>query len=496
METATPEGGEVVVLAVNDKSYFQPDLKECLPLGAYCGHNVKYEILRMLEAGIDISSYQFYDTMLLAYLLNRPFLALNALALYDLGTSIQTRKDVERLEDLPSLAQSHVETCRKLFNLYTEKLLSPTLYPLYHLERELIPVTALMEQRGIRIERQFFEIYATKLISQLAETEKQIYKLAGMQFNIKSNKQLGEVLASAVNKSELMRTSTSQIAVHEKALTGLARKGLKLAELVLHYSGLEKLMSTYVIPFMEVTGDRVYSNFRQFGGTATGRFSSSKFNLQNIPKDARAGFLPEEREFWLKFDYNQIELRVAAYLSKDERMEEDLEKDIHAVNAERFGVDRKLAKAIAFGTLYGQAASSLAFSLNIPRLNAYAHQKLFFNRYYKLSCWREKMWKQAQTKGEVTSLMGKRYQFPPVLTSFLRNAVINYIIQGSAAEVCKMGMLKVYQELGLVPSLQVHDELLYSSSDPSLLPEITAQLNASCPYFKTPVEAKVLARWE
>ena len=360
------------------------------------------------------------------------------------------------------------------------------------IELPLVPVLASMERAGIRIDSQFLQDYSIDLGKQIVEIEQRIYEQAGEKFNIASPLQLGKILFDKLNLDEkAKKTKTGQYQTGEDVLQKLSHKSTIVQD-ILDFRGLQKLKSTYVdaLPLLvnENTG-RVHTTFNQ-AVAATGRLSSTNPNLQNIPvrtergREVRKAFIPASEDFLiLSADYSQIELRVIASMSGDEGMIEAFKQnlDIHAATAAKvFGVpleevtkeQRYKAKSVNFGLIYGQGAFGLAENLGISRTEAKEIIDNYFKQFPGIRTYMDDVIENARTHGYVETLMGRRRYLRDInsnnatVRSFAERNAINAPIQGAAADMIKMAMIRIHKRMQEKPYkskmlLQVHDELLF-----------------------------------
>ena len=359
----------------------------------------------------------------------------------------------------------------------------------YDMEMPLIYVLADMEKYGIKVDKAALLAYQKRLGESLDNIEKEIYVLAGEKFNINSPKQLGVILFEKLGLSGGKKTKTGYSTAAD--ILEKLRTAHPIVERILNYRQLAKLKSTYadgLLAVMDAETEKIYSTFNQTI-TATGRISSTEPNLQNIPvrlelgRELRKIFIPESADFcFLDADYSQIELRVLAHLSGDESLIEAFKsnQDIHRMTASQvFHVpfdevtpaQRSNAKAVNFGIIYGKGAFTLGQDLGISRKEAEEYIKAYFARYPKIKTFMEDTIKNGAKNGYVSTLWNRRRNMPELQSSnFIQRAAgeraaMNMPIQGTAADIIKLAMIKVHRALqeGDYRSrliLQVHDELL------------------------------------
>ncbi|MDR1727195.1 MAG: DNA polymerase I [Acidobacteriota bacterium] len=358
----------------------------------------------------------------------------------------------------------------------------------------LVPVLAAMEHEGVKVDRATLKRMSLEMEKLLAETTGRIYQMAGMEFNINSPKQLGEVFDRLNLPLRKKTRKTGGYSTDSSVLEELAQT-YELPRRILEYRQVAKLKSTYVDALPELihpaTG-RVHTSFHQTGA-ATGRLSSSNPNLQNIPirtdmgRLIRAAFVPEKGNLLVSADYSQVELRVLAHLSRDEVLVDAFRagEDVHDRTArEVFGAAaldnraecRRRAKAINFGIVYGQSSFGLAQSLGIARHEAQAFIDAYFQRYQGVRAWLDGTVEETRRTGMVRTLYGRLRQIPDINSrdfnarGFAERTAVNSPIQGTAADIVKIAMIRVERELragGMAARilLQVHDELVLEAPE-------------------------------
>lgn len=363
-------------------------------------------------------------------------------------------------------------------------------------EMPLIPVLSLMERKGIKIDVSYFKNYSSELEKELAKIEKAIYEEAGEEFNINSPKQLGDILFVKMNLPSGKKTKTGY-STDVMVLEDLESYGYDIARLLLNYRKLNKLKTTYVdtLPNLVDSNSRIHTSFNQIG-TATGRLSSSEPNLQNIPVKTddgikiREGFVAEEGKVLMSIDYSQVELRVLTSMSKDENLIEAYreEKDLHDLTARRiFNLSdsddvtreqRTIAKIINFSIIYGKTAFGLAKELKIPVKDASEYIKKYFEQYPRVTTFEKEVIEFGEEHGYVKTLFGRKRYISGIdsknktIKAQAERMAVNTVIQGTAAEVLKKVMLKVYETLkdkdDIALLLQVHDELIFEVEESSV----------------------------
>ncbi len=475
------------------------------PLTLKIGQNIKYDM--QVLAGYDIEVQgPLFDTMIAHYLLepdmrhnmnllSETFLGYSPLHIESLigekGINQKTMRDVP-VDKLIEYSVEDADITYQLKNIFEPRIKSEGLYDLSrNIEMPLISVLATMERNGVKLNLEDLKAITINLRGDIISLEKEIYTLAGTEFNISSPKQLGDILFIRLKLDENARfTKTKQFITSEEILQRLTHKH-PIVEKVLEYRGLKKLLSTYVeaLPLLvnKKTG-RIHTCYNQ-AVAATGRLSSNNPNLQNIPvrdargREIRKAFVPEDGHIFLSADYSQIELRLMAHLSKDTNMITDFlsGNDIHAATASKiFGVDiadvtremRSRAKTANFGIIYGISSFGLSERLTIGRKEAKDLIDGYFNSYPGVKKYMDESINKAREVGYVTTMFGrKRYladihsRNQVVRGNAERNA-INAPIQGSAADIIKIAMVKIYERMKIENYkskmiLQVHDELIF-----------------------------------
>lgn len=470
------------------------------------GQNIKYDMIVLGNYGASIKG-QMFDTMIAHYVLQpelhhgmdylaEVYLKYDTIKIEELiGAKGKNQRNMRDLSptDIYKYACEDADVTLKLKNILEKELETNGVKELFEeIEMPLVPVLAYIERNGVRIDTEALKETSRHFTIRMREIEEEIYKLAGMEFNISSPKQVGEVLFDRLKIVEkAKKTKTGQYVTSEEVLESLKGKH-QIVEKILDYRGLKKLLSTYVDALPELinpkTG-RIHTSFNQTV-TATGRLSSSNPNLQNIPvrdddgKEIRKAFIPDDGCEFFSADYSQIELRIMAHLSEDDNMIEAFreEQDIHAATAAKIykiNIDevtreqRSKAKTANFGIIYGISVFGLAERLNVDRKEAKELIDGYFENYPKVKAYMDESIRSARDKGYIETIF-KRKRYLPDINS--RNAVvrgyaernaINAPIQGSAADIIKVAMIRIYKRFmdeGIKSKmiLQVHDELNFS----------------------------------
>ena len=433
------------------------------------GHNLKSQWKEIKTKGL--TDKQMFDTEIAHYLLHpemRHYL--------DYLFSVYNCSDVCQLKQLleAELKQEN------LWNLFVE------------IEMPLMPVLAEMEEAGVLIDTEGLKETSKLFTEQMLALEKEIHALAGLNFNISSPKQVGEVLFESLKlDSKAKKTKTGQYVTSEEVLEALKRKHPIVGK-ILEYRGLKKLLSTYIDALPQLINPQtghIHTSFNQTV-TATGRLSSSNPNLQNIPvrdaqgKEVRKAFIPYPGQIFFSADYSQIELRIMAHLSQDKNLIEAFLQgnDIHAATAAKIfkkelnevtSDERRKAKTANFGIIYGISAFGLAERMGVSRTEAKQLIDEYFATYPGVKAYMEKSIQMAREKGYTETIFKRRCQLPDinsnnsVVRGYAERNAINAPIQGSAADIIKIAMIRVHKRMkeeGLKSKmiLQVHDELNFS----------------------------------
>lgn len=469
------------------------------------GQNIKYDATMLKWYGVELKG-NWFDTMIMHYLMEpelrhgmdylaETYLKYKPVSIETLigkGSKQLSMRDV-RVERVAEYAAEDADVTLQLYHFFAPKLREDGLQELYDtLEAPLIEVLVSMEYEGIRLDGDFLKKYSVELEREIAAVEQKIYQDAGMQFNIASPKQIGEVLFDKMKiPYRGAKTKTGQYSTDEAKLTELAAEYPFVAE-ILQHRGLSKLKSTYVdaLPLQvnPKTG-RVHTSFNQ-ALAATGRLSSNNPNLQNIPiktpegAKVREAFIPrDENHVLLSADYSQIELRIIAEISGDEAMLDAFQKgqDIHRATAARvYSVpyeavtsdQRRNAKTVNFSIIYGAGATNVSLQLGIKRTEAKELIDTYFQQYQGLKGYMEKTVEFARENGFVKTLLGRRRYLRDIdsrnslARSNAERVAINTPIQGTAADLIKVAMINIHKaliekDLKTKMILQVHDELVF-----------------------------------
>ncbi|EDZ90136.1 DNA polymerase I [Francisella tularensis] len=483
-------------------------------------HNFKFDEKVLSKYAIEING-KVDDTMIMAYVLkssgkhdmdslSKEHLGIEPIAytaIAGTGKQQQTLDQVD-IEIVAKYAAEDADITFRLFN-YFKALLEQdkVLYKLYcELEMPLTIILNQMEKTGVKIDAAKLIQQSASLETSIKELESKCYNLAGQEFKLSSPVQLREILFEKLGLPPVKKTAKGQVSTSEEVLVQLA-EDYEIAALIMKYRHLSKLKNTYTdkLPKMLDANGRVHTSYNQTG-TVTGRLSSSDPNLQNIPikspegRKIREAFIAENGYCIVAADYSQIELRIMAHLSKDKNLLKAFNQnlDIHsATAAEVLGISidevsseqRRKAKAINFGLIYGMSAFGLARQLEIPRAEAQEYIDIYFNRYPSVKEYMTTAKEFAKQNGYVETILGRRLYLPEINSKNVmqRNAAeraaINAPMQGTAADIIKKAMINVNMmisqeynsEIKMV--MQVHDELVFEVKK-TKLEEIVAKIKS------------------
>lgn len=476
------------------------------PSSLKTGQNIKYDMLVLARYGVDIKGKMF-DTMVAHYVL-QPELPHNmdALAEQYLGYSTikieeligPKGKKQKNMRDLPpgdvyEYACEDADVTLRLKNALHDELVRNDAIQLFEeVEMPLVRVLAAMELTGVRIDTETLRETSELFTLRMNKLEEEVFALAGESFNLSSPKQVGEILFDKLKIDErAKRTKTGQYVTSEEVLEKL-RPRHEIVDRILNYRGLKKLTSTYVdsLPtLINPSTGKIHTSFNQTV-TSTGRLSSSNPNLQNIPvrgddgKEIRKAFIPEPGCTFFSADYSQIELRIMAHLSGDKHMIEAFLEgdDIHASTAAKIyhkpigdvtRDERRKAKTANFGIIYGISVFGLAERLNVPRSEARELIDGYFATYPRVREYMDESIERARRQGYIETLLRRRRYLPDInsrnaiVRGYAERNAINAPIQGSAADIIKIAMVRIYnrfisENLRSTMMLQVHDELNFS----------------------------------
>ena len=475
------------------------------------GQNLKFDIPILSRHGIDLDNF-FADTMLMSYVLNSTATrhGMDKLAEFYLNYSTVKYKDITgtaskqinfsavEIEIASNYAAEDADITLRLFNKLDTLLKDkPTqIKLLQEIEYPLVHVLSNVEMNGAKVDKMKLANHSKELSKKIEDLSSQAFKIAGEEFNLDSPKQLLVVLYEKLKLPILKKTPKGQPSTNEETLQRLAEE-YEIPKIILQYRTLAKLKSTYTDSLIRIenpTTGRIHTSYQQ-AVTSTGRLSSTEPNLQNIPiktsegRRIREAFVPEKGNVLISADYSQIELRIMAHLSKDKNLTHAFNNnlDIHsATAAEVFGVNlnevtqdqRRSAKAINFGLMYGMSAFGLTRQLDIPRAEAQKYLDTYFERYTGVKEYMENIKAKAKEDMYVETIMGRRLYLNEInAANGLRRqaaerAAINAPLQGSAADIIKKAMIDINKFLNKeMPEvkmiMQVHDELIFETSKKS-----------------------------
>ncbi|MDY4789281.1 MAG: DNA polymerase I [Bacteroidales bacterium] len=502
-------------------------------------HNIKFDKNVLLNYGIEVKG-KCFDTILAHYLIDsearhkldnlaNSYLNYEMIPFEKVFGKVKDGKININLLDKTALKEYAVEDADialQLKSIFEEKLKEANLLELFeNIEMPLVDVLLSMEREGVRINTEELALFSERLNKEKLELESKIYALANEEFNISSPKQLGDILFKKLQIIEKAKTTsaTKQFSTSEDVLLKLVNKH-PIIPLILDYRSITKLKNTYVDAFPLLVNKKtnhIHTNYNQFT-TATGRLSSTNPNLQNIPirtelgREMRKAFVPRNDDYiLLSADYSQIELRIIASLSKDENSCQAFKDgiDIHTATASKiFHIplnevtkdQRRYAKSVNFGIVYGISAFGLSEQLSIPRKEAQELIDQYFAQYPKIKTFIEESIKIAQEKGYAQTLMKRRRYLYDInsrnanLRNFAGRNAVNMPIQGSSADMIKKAMIEIYAEFNKLNLkskliLQVHDELVLDVYIPELekVKEIVEKkMKEALPLENVPIEVE------
>ncbi len=471
------------------------------------GQNIKFDFIVLFKHGINISSME--DTMLMSYVLdagkNRHNMDILAeihldhktIAFKDVvGTGKKeinfSEVDIEKAKDY---AAEDADITFRLYKKFHKSLKEEKMVNIYEIfEKPMIKILAFMEIEGIKIDKKFLKLLSSKFEKKIEKIQKEIFKISKKEFNIASPKQLGEILYNDLKIADLKKTKKGSFATSASVLEDLAFKGHKFPELVLDWRQVSKLKNTYSDSLPEHINPqtkRVHTSFL-LAATTTGRLASSDPNLQNIPiksedgKDIRKAFIAEKDHVLISADYNQIEMRILADLADVKELKKAFKnnEDIHSLTASQiFNIDtkkvnedqRRKAKAINFGIIYGISQYGLAKQINVSNYEAEEFLNSYFAKFPEIKVYMDKTIKFCRKNGFVNNIFGRRSHFMSIndknynVRNFQERAAINAPIQGSASEIMRLAMIRLEKKFNEQKNrktkilLQIHDELIFET---------------------------------
>ena len=471
------------------------------------GQNIKFDFIVLFHHGINMSSME--DTMLMSYVLdagkNRHnmdtlseiHLGHKPIAFKDLVGSGKKQLNFSEVEidKAKDYAAEDADITLRLYKKFQKSLKSEKMINIYEtFEKPMLKILAFMEIEGIKIDKEFLKSLSSKFKKKIEKIEKEVFKLSKKEFNIGSPKQLGEILYNELKIADLKKTKKGSFATSAVVLEDLAFKGHKFPKLVLDWRQVSKLKNTYSDSLPEHLNpktQRVHTSFL-LAATNTGRLASSDPNLQNIPiksedgKDIRKAFVAQKDHFLISADYNQIEMRILADLADVKELKKAFKNniDIHSLTASQiFNVDikkvnedqRRKAKAINFGIIYGISQYGLAKQINVSNFEAEEFLNSYFAKFPEIKVYMDQTIKFCRKSGYVNNIFGRKSHFMNIndknynIRNFQERAAINAPIQGSASEIMRLAMIRLnkkmneeeYQKSKML--LQIHDELIFES---------------------------------
>ena len=469
------------------------------------GQNIKFDYIILYHRGIDMNSME--DTMLMSYALDAGKNRHNMDALSEIHLGHETisykdlvgtgKKQINFSEVDIKLAKKYAaedaDITYRLYKIFLKNLKSEKLLNIYEIfEKPLIKILALMEINGVKVDKKFLKLLSDKFEKKINNLEKEIFKLSKKEFNIGSTKQLGEVMYNEMKISSMKKTKKGSFATSAQVLEDLAFKGHKLPKLVLDWRQVAKLKNTYSDSLQEhinPTSKRVHTSFL-LAATSTGRLASSDPNLQNIPiksedgKDIRKSFIAEDKYTLISADYNQIEMRILADLADVQELKKAFKnnEDIHSLTASQVfntninKVDsnmRRKAKTINFGIIYGISQYGLAKQIGVSNIEAKDFLNSYFLKFPEIKDYMESTIEFCRRSGYVNNIFGRRTHITGIndknfnVRNFQERAAINAPIQGSASEIMRMAMIRIYEKFKEMKNLeckillQIHDELIF-----------------------------------
>ncbi len=471
------------------------------------GQNIKFDFIVFFNHGIMLQAME--DTMLMSYVLdagkNRHnmdtlseiHLNHKTIAFKDLvGTGKKqinfSEVDVDQAKDY---AAEDADITFRLYKKFFKSLKEEKMINIYEIfEKPMLKILADMEIRGIKVDNRFLKILSAKFEKKIEKIQKEVFKFSKKEFNIASPKQLGEILYNDLKIADLKKTKKGSFATSASVLEDLAFKGHKFPQLVLDWRQVSKLKNTYsdsLPEHIKPKTKRVHTSFL-LAATNTGRLASSDPNLQNIPiksddgRDIRKAFIAEKDHILISADYNQIEMRILADLADVKELKKAFKnkEDIHSLTASQiFNVDinkvnqdqRRKAKAINFGIIYGISQYGLAKQINVSNFEAEEFLNAYFLKFPEIKNYMKETIKFCRKSGYVNNIFGRRSHFMNIndknynVRNFQERAAINAPIQGSAAEIMRLAMirldktLKNQKENKTKMLLQIHDELIFET---------------------------------
>ena len=469
------------------------------------GQNIKFDFIVFYKQGIILNSLE--DTMLMSYVLDAGKNRHNMDTLSEIHLNHKPIKFKElvgtgkkeinfsevEIEKAKDYAAEDADVTYRLYKMFYKNLKSEKLLNIYEIfEKPLIKILAFMEIEGIKVDNKFLRSLSLKFGKKIEKIQNEIFKISKKEFNIASPKQLGEIIYNDLKIAGLKKTKKGSFATSASVLEDLAFKGHNFAKLVLDWRQLSKLKNTYsdsLPEYLNPNTKRVHTSFL-LAATTTGRLASSDPNLQNIPiktddgRDIRKAFIAEKDNVLISADYNQIEMRILADIADVKELKKAFKnnEDIHSLTASQiFNIDlkkvdkdqRRKAKAINFGIIYGISQYGLAKQINVSNYQAEEFLNSYFAKFPEIKVYMDNTIKFCRKSGYVNNIFGRRSHFNSIndknynIRNFQERAAINAPIQGSASEIMRLAMIRLYDKLNEQKSikskmlLQIHDELIF-----------------------------------
>ena len=471
------------------------------------GQNIKFDFIVFFKHGITLSSME--DTMLMSYVLDAGKNRHNMDTLSDIHLGHKTtsfkevvgsgKKEINfsevELDHAKDYAAEDADITFRLYKKFYKSLKDEKMINIYEVfEKPMIKILAQMEIEGVKIDNKFLKVLSSKFEKKIEKIQKEVFKISKKEFNIASPKQLGEIIYNDLKIADLKKTKKGSFATNASVLEDLAFKGHKFPKLVLDWRQVSKLKNTYSDSLPEHINPktkRVHTSFL-LAATTTGRLASSDPNLQNIPiksddgKDIRKAFIAKKDHVLISADYNQIEMRILADLADVKELKKAFKnnEDIHSLTASQiFNVDikkvnqdqRRKAKAINFGIIYGISQYGLAKQINVSNYDAEEFLNAYFSKFPEIKFYMDQTIKFCRKSGFVNNIFGRRSHFINIndknynVRNFQERAAINAPIQGSASEIMRMAMIRLNKKLNEQKNhntkmlLQIHDELIFEA---------------------------------
>ncbi|EDZ60570.1 DNA polymerase I [Candidatus Pelagibacter sp. HTCC7211] len=469
------------------------------------GQNIKFDFIVLFKQGIEMTSME--DTMLMSYVLDAGKNRHNMDTLSEIHLGHKTisfkeivgtgKKEINfsdvEIERAKDYAAEDADITFRLYKKFSKNLKLEKMINIYEIfEKPLIKILAFMEMEGVEVDNKFLKTLSSKFEKKIKNLEKEIFKISKKDFNIASPKQLGEIIYNDLKIAELKKTKKGSFATSASVLEDLAFKGHKFPKLVLDWRQVSKLKNTYSDSLPEHINPntkRVHTSFL-LAATTTGRLASSDPNLQNIPiksedgRDIRKAFTSRKNHLLISADYNQIEMRILADLADVKELKKAFknDEDIHSLTASQiFNVDikkvdqdqRRKAKAINFGIIYGISQYGLAKQINVSNYEAEEFLDAYFAKFPEIKIYMNDTIKFCRKSGYVNNIFGRRSHFNGIndknfnVRNFQERAAINAPIQGSASEIMRLAMIRLNKKLSDKKNiqskmlLQIHDELIF-----------------------------------